>query len=178
MVTSAFPRSAIHFVVGLSLLGPANGIAAPKENTTVSVTATMSFIDPIVITENNPLQFGVLSVAMAANDSITIGTDDSLGGSTQLIINGNQAAADLTVTSGSTASITIAVSAIVNGAGYNLHDFMCAYNSGPPTACDGIGFNVTSVASAPLKIGATLTGNGSDSVGLAYGSFDVTINYQ
>lgn len=138
----------------------------------------MSFIDPIVITENNPLQFGILSVAMVANNTITIGTDDSLGGDTQLIIGGNQAAADLTITSTTAANITIAVTSVVNGSGYTLSNFLCEYNAGTPTACDGIGFSVTSVSSAPLKIGATLTGNGSDTVGVANGSFDVVVNYQ
>ena len=137
----------------------------------------MSFIDPIVITENSALQFGVLSIAMVANNTITIGTNDSLGGDTQLIIGGSPAAADLTVTSTSSATVNIMVTAIVNGPGYSLGNFICAYNSGSPTACGGIGYNVSAASSAPLKIGATLTGNGSDTVGPANGSFDVVINY-
>ncbi len=152
--------------------------SAPKENLTVSVTANMSFIDPIVITENSALQFGSLSIAMATNDTITIGTDDSLGGDTQLVISGGQSAADLTVTSSSTANINILISSIVDGPGYSLSNFICEYNSGTPTACGGVGFNVSAAPSAPLKIGATLTGNGLDTVGVANGSFDVVINYQ
>jgi len=137
----------------------------------------MSFIDPIIITENSPLQFGILSVAMVANDSITIGTDNSLGGATNLIISGSQSAADLTVTSTSSASLNIAITSIVNGGGYSLSNFICQYNSGTPTACGGVGYNVAAVPSAPLKIGATLTGDGTDTVGTANGSFDVVINY-
>jgi hypothetical protein len=36
----------------------------------------------------------------------------------------------------------------------------------------------TSAASAPLRIGATLTGNGLSTPGIANGSFEVTIAYQ
>ena len=43
---------------------------------------------------------------------------------------------------------------------------------------DGAGYTATAVASATLKIGATLTGDNTATAGNADGSFDVTVTYQ
>ena len=43
---------------------------------------------------------------------------------------------------------------------------------------DGAGYTATAVASATLKIGATLTGTNSATAGNADGTFDLTIVYQ
>ncbi len=91
---------------------------------------------------------------------------------------GPQAAASLTLTASPGQAITIQVDSVDPGAGYSLSDFRCNYNSGTDAACDGSGYTETSTASGTLLVGATLTGDGTATVGDADGSFDVTVTYQ
>ena len=144
-----------------------------------SVTVTMSFIDPVTITEVDPLRFGLLDVAMASNDTIIIAPDSSVTDSQSNIVGGIQGAANLTVTAEASMAITILVDNVSGANGYSLGTWMCNYNSaGSDSACDGSGYSETSAASATLLIGATLTGNGSASAGPDDSSFDVTVTYQ
>ena len=143
------------------------------------VTVGMDFVDPITITENASLRFGLLDQALNT-ETIIIATNDGVSGTgTALILGGTQAAADLTVTASASQSITILVDAIFPGAGYGLGTFMCKYGTGgTDTACDGSGYSETSAASATLLIGATLTGDNTAVAGAANGSFNVTVAYQ
>jgi hypothetical protein len=159
-------------LIGLMLVNGADG-ANPEP-----VTVGMDFVDPITITENASLRFGLLDQALNT-ETIIIATNDVVTGTgTGLILGGTQAAADLTVTASASQSITILVDAIFPGAGYTLTTFMCKYGSGSDTACDGSGYSETSAASATLKIGATLTGDNTAVAGNADGTFDVTVSYQ
>ncbi len=142
------------------------------------VTVTMDFIDPITITENGSLRYGIIDQALNL-ETIIIAPDSSVSGTgTGLILGGTQAPADLTVTASASQSITILVDAIFPGAGYTLTTFMCKYGSGSDTACDGSGYSETSAASVTLLIGATLTGDNTAVPGAADGSFNVTVAYQ
>lgn len=143
-----------------------------------SVTAEVEFVAPITITENNALQYGLLDVNMANAETVVVGTDDSVTDAGSNVLGGTQAAADLTVAATAAQSITILVDNVSSGSGYALGTFLCSYDGGADTACDGGGMSATSVASAVLEIGATLTGDGTATVGAANGSFDVTVSYQ
>ncbi len=141
------------------------------------VVAQVTFANPITITEVNSLQWGTLdhnlnleTIIIAPNSTVT-------GTGTAFVIGATPEAANLTV--GATAAgITILVDTIVSGAGYALTAFLCDYDGGTVTACDGAGYSETAVASATLLIGATLTGDNSAVPGVANGSFEVTITYQ
>ena len=142
------------------------------------VTVSMNFVALITITENGSLRFGLLDQALNT-ETIILGTDDSVGGTgTALILGGTQLAADLTVAATAGPTISILVDNPLPGTGYTLGTFRCKYGAGTDTACDGAGYTETPVASATLKIGATLTGTNSASAGNADGTFDVTIVYQ
>jgi hypothetical protein len=144
-----------------------------------SVTVDMNFLDPITITENNPLQFGLLDVAMANNQTVTVAPDDSVTDTQNNVLGGTQAAADLTVTATVSQSITILVDNVSTATGYVLQNWTCNYDAaGSDSACDGSGYTETSVASATLLIGVTLKGNGSAVVGTDNSTFDVTVTYQ
>ena len=159
--------------VSAALIVPAALAANPE-----SVVVEAEFVAPITLTENNPLQFGLLDVNLALSETVVIGTNDVPVDAGSNILGGAQAAADLTVGATATEAITILVSNIVSGTGYSLGSFMCRYNGGVDAACDGAGASQTSVATAALEIGATMTGDGLAVVGLANGSFDVTVSYQ
>jgi hypothetical protein len=144
-----------------------------------SVTVDMNFVAPITITENNPLQFGLLDVNMANNQTVTIAPDNTVTDTQNNVLGGTQAAANLTVTATASQSITILVDNVSTATGYVLQTWQCNYNSaGSDSACDGSGYTETSVASATLLIGATLKGNGSAVVGTDNSTFDVTVTYQ
>lgn len=144
-----------------------------------SVTVTMDFIDPITITEVNPLQFGLLDVNMANNDTVIIAPDSSVTDSQGNVVGGTQAAANLTVTATTSMAITILVDNVSTANGYSLGTWMCNYNNAASdSACDGSGYSETSATSASLLIGATLTGNGSATAGPDNSTFDVTVTYQ
>jgi hypothetical protein len=166
----------IAVIAGSALMGLtiASGVNAANPE---SVVAQVTFANPITITENNSLQWGTLDHNLAT-ETITIAPDSTVSGTgTAFVIGATPAAASLTV--GATAGgITILVDTIVSGAGYSLGTFMCNYNGGTDTACDGSGYNETGVASATLLIGATLTGDDTAVPGAANGSFEVTVTYQ
>ena len=141
------------------------------------VTVGMNFVDPITITEVSALRYGVLDQALNL-ETIIIATNDGVSGTgTALILGGTQAAADLTVAATASQSISILVDNPLPGTGYTLGTFRCKYGAGADTACDPA-YTETALASATLKIGATLTGTNSASAGNADGTFDVTIIYQ
>jgi hypothetical protein len=97
-----------------------------------------------------------------------------------LIIGGTQLAADLTVTATGGPTLSIVVNNILPGAGYGLTLFRCKYAAEGEAACGAAdGFTATAVgSSATLKIGATLTGDGTATAGNRDGTFDVTVVYQ
>ncbi len=165
----------------LAILGPAliglMLITGADANNPEPVTVGMNFVDPITITEVSALRYGVLDQALNL-ETIIIATNDGVSGTgTALILGGTQAAADLTVAATASQSISILVDNPLPGTGYTLGTFRCKYGAGADTACDPA-YTETALASATLKIGATLTGTNSASAGNADGTFDVTIIYQ
>jgi len=161
-------------LAGLAFAGSAN--AANPE----SVVAEVEFVAPVTITENNPLQFGLLDVNMINLESIVISPNSAVADPASRVLGGTQAAANLTVSATEAEAITILVDNIASNTGYSLSGFTCNYNppAGADAACDGAGYSETSVASATMTVGATLTGNGLAGPGVFNGSFDVTVTYQ
>ncbi len=158
----------------LFVLGAAQFASAAVEN----VPAEATFVVPVSLVENNALQFGLLDVGFANTETIIIGTNDGLTDAGSNVLGGAQAAADLTVTASAGQTITILVDTVVNGTGYALATFLCSYDGGADTACDGAGYTATSVASGVIEVGATMTGDGTAVAGNADGSFNITVNYQ
>ena len=142
------------------------------------VTVEVEFVDPITITETNALQFGLLDVSLGVA-LVIIDPDGTLTDAGSNVLGGTQAAAALTVVGTAGLPINILVDNIVPNTGYTLGTFVCNYNGGSDTGCQGAGLDVASSASsAPLLVGATLTGIGGAGVGASNGSFDVTVIYQ
>jgi hypothetical protein len=165
-------------MAGSAAFGVIPGTVADAANPE-SVTVDMTFLDPLTITENNPLQFGLLDVNMANNQRVIVAPDSSVTDMQNNILGGSQAAANLTVTATAAHSITILVDNVSTATGYSLDQWMCNYNgAASDSACDGSGYSETSVASTTLLIGARLTGNGLAVVGVDNSTFDVTVTYQ
>jgi hypothetical protein len=161
-------------LMGLTLASGANA-ANPEP-----VTAEVTFATAITIVENNPLQIGVLDVAMAVNDTVTINTDDTWSESASNVIGGTQAAADLTISATASTPITILADNVQNATYYTLGTWLCSYAGGADNACDGTGYNVTSHASgsAAVEVGVTLTALGGALAGNDDATFDITVTYQ
>jgi hypothetical protein len=166
-------------ILGSALMGLmlATAASAAPEN----VLAEVTFATAITIVENNPMQIGVLDVAMAVSDTVTINTDDSFSESASNVIGGTQAAADLTITATESQPITISVGNVSAATNYALGTWMCNYDgAGSDSACFG-GYSETTPAAsttATLLIGVTLTGNGAAVAGNDDSTFDVTVTYQ
>ena len=144
------------------------------------VDAEVEFADLITVTEVTPLRYGVLDEALANAETVIISPDapatvTDAGGN---VLGGTQAAADLTVTATASNTLSIQVGNITNNTGYTLGSFTCSYNDGANTACQAAPYTPTSIATATLLVGATLTGDGNAVVGVFNGSFDVTVTYQ
>lgn len=165
-------------ILGTALFGLIPAIVADAANPE-SVTVDMVFMDPITITEINPLQFGVLDVNLRNHKKVIIAPDGSVTDQFGYVLGGTQAAANVTVTATASQSITILVDNVSSATGYSLGTWMCNYNgAGSDSSCDGGGYSETSVTSATLLIGATLTGNGNAVAGSDDSTFDVTVTYQ
>ena len=163
-------------ILGAALMGTM--LATASYAATEPVVAQVTFADPITITGNNALQYGVIDEVLNA-EVITIAPDSTLSGSgVPLILGGTQAAANLTIDAEALQVLSIQVGTIVNGTGYALTAFTCKYNGGGDAACQAAPHTPTAVASAILLIGATLTGDNLATPGPANGSFIVTVTYQ
>ncbi len=159
-------------LMGLMLTTGAN--AANPEN----VAAEVTFVAAITVTEVTPLQFGLLDVGLLGSETITIAPDDTVTGDTGRVLGGSQLAADLTIGATAGVTINIDVATVSTGTGYTLATWMCEYDVQVSTACDGAGLNVTSVATGALRVGVTLSGDGTAVAGNQDGVFDVTVAYQ
>jgi hypothetical protein len=168
-------------IVGCAFAGLLSFNSAQAANP-LTVIAEVAFVAPIDITQIDPLRYGLLDIAMAGGDTITIPTAGPALDPQGNIVGGTQNAALLSVSSTVSQPINILVNNPTNGGGaYSLATFMCAYNGGGAAACDGaFSLNTTSglVSPASLLIGATLTAVGVPVAGTFNGSFDVTISYQ
>jgi len=145
--------------------------AANPETVSVDVT----FVAAITIVEDSALLFGLIDEALNT-ETITIATNDDLTDGDGMVIGGLQRAADLTITATLGVSMNITIGGITPNTGYTLATFMCDYELGTITACEG-GYTVTSVATGALRVGVTLTGNNLAVPGVANGSFTVTVSY-
>jgi hypothetical protein len=165
-------------VFGSALIGLIPAIVADAANPE-PVTVGVSFLDPVTITENASLRFGLLDVNMANLETIVIAPNDSVTDAGGNVLGGTQGAADLTVTASASQSITILVDNVSTATGYTLGTWMCNYDTaGSNSACDGAGYSETSATSTALLIGVTLTGNGNAVAGADDSTFDVTVIYQ
>jgi hypothetical protein len=167
-------------VLGSTLAGLmfATGVDATNpENVAVEVT----FVAVITVTEVTPLQFGLLDVLMGVGETVVIAPNDGLTDAGANVIGGSQLAADLTIGATATAGINILIDNVVTpgGADYTLTLWRCEYDVIAEAVCDGSGMNIASaVASGALRVGVTLTGLGSASIGNQDATFDVTVAYQ
>ncbi len=145
-----------------------------------NVVAQVTFGDPVGITEVASLRFGLLDQNLALGETVIISADNpaTVTDAAGRILAGTQAAADLTVTAQAGYTLSIQVGGILNNTGYTLGSFTCNYDGDADTACQAAAYTPTSVASATLWVGATLTGDGSAVPGVVNGSFDVTVAYQ
>jgi len=162
-------------IAGSALMGLmfATGANAANPET---ITAEVTFVNPILITVPVALKFGLIDHNLATQ-TIIIGTDDLVTGTgTAFVIGGTQAAASMTIGADTSQVLTFLIDAISNGTGYALGTFVCSYDGGSDTACNSL--TEVSVASATLLIGATLTGDDAATPGNADGSFNITVAYQ
>lgn len=156
------------------LLFSASAFSATPEPVVVSVT----FVDAITITEVNPLDFGLLDATMANAETVVIDTADVVTDANTNVVGGTQEAAEVTITATAGVAVTVLVNNVSNGTYYTLGTFVCTYNGGAESACDGGGQSNTSVASATVLVGATLTRNATAMVaGADDGSFDINMTY-
>jgi len=162
-------------IVGSTLSGLmlATGVDAANPET---VSVDVTFVAAITIVEDSALLFGLIDEALNT-ETITIATNDGLTDGGGMVIGGLQRAADLTITATGGVSMNIAIGGITPNTGYTLATFMCDYELGTITACDGGGYTVTSVADGALRVGVTLTGNNLAVPGVSNGSFTVTVSY-
>ena len=179
MFTNIWVRSLL-VVFGSALIGLIPAIVADAANPE-SVTVDMAFLDPVTITENESLRFGLLDVNMANLETVVIAPNDSLTDAGGNVLGGTQAAADLTVAASASQSITISVGNVSTATNYALGTWRCNYNgAGSDSDCFG-GYSETTPAAsttATLLIGVTLTGNGTGTAGVDNSTFDVTVTYQ
>ena len=149
--------------------------AANQEQVPVEV----EFVSPITITEDSELNFGLLDVNLAGGETVIIAPDDSVTDASSRVVGGVQRAADLAVGATASQAITILVDNVSAAKGYTLGTWMCNYEgAASDSACDGAGYSETTVAIGTLKVGVTLTGNGSAVVGTDDSNFDITIIYE
>ncbi|WP_390617787.1 DUF4402 domain-containing protein [Maricurvus nonylphenolicus] len=161
-------------LAALPLLFSASAFSATPEPVDVTVT----FVEAITITEVNALDFGLLDSTMANTETVAIDTADGTTDGGANIVGGTQEAAEVTITATAGVAVTLLVNNVTDGTHYTLASFVCNYNGAGESGCDGGGQANTSVASATVLIGATLTRNAvAMTAGVDNGSFDINMTY-
>lgn len=169
-------RSAV--IVGLALCGLV--LATGANAATEPVTAEVEFVAAVVIEETNALQFGLLDVAIGSAETVIITPDGTVTDGSNNIQGGTQASGKFDVTAVDAKGITILVENVSTpaGSGYALGPWQCDYDAGEDGDC-GAGMNVTAGAGTKeVRVGVTLTGDGTATPGVKNSTFDLTINYQ
>jgi hypothetical protein len=110
----------------------------------------------ITLTEITSPTFGLI-LSGASGRNFVLNTDSSISGTSAADQITGQAAGDITVMD-DTAPVTlvILVDNIIPSAGLTVNQVLCSYNGGAQTQCD-VAMNVTSSASASLKVGIDIT---------------------
>ena len=145
---------------------------------TQSMTASAEFVTPVSLSSAVNLRFGLLDVGFAGIETIVIAPGGTVTDAASRVVGGTQGQGSVTVTATAAQTITILVDNVGTATGYTLATWKCSYNSGTDTVCDGGGMTATSVASATLNIGATMTRKATPIVGTDNSTFDVTVLYQ
>ena len=167
-------------IAGSALMGLMLAIGANAANPE-PVPVEVEWVAPIGILTNINLQFGLLDVAMAAAQTVTINTNDSYSESTaNTVVGGTQLAATVTITVADTTPITIVADNHLGATYYTLDTWVCNYNLTADAPCVALTpYDVTaSGTSADVKIGATLTVVGTPTTITDNTTFDVTVSYQ
>ena len=177
MATGRICREKILAILGAVLMGLMPAIIADAANPE-PVTVDMVFQTPITITENNPLQFGLLDVNMADTERVRVRPNGTTQDNDNNILGGIQAPAEVTVGAQASQTINIVVENKVGGNGYDIIRFRCRYNGATSDGNCNAGYTATSAASATLLIGCDVRANGTATVGVDNGTFDITVYYQ
>ena len=174
--TSIFMKN-ILAILGAAVIGLMPAIIADAANPE-SVTVDMTFMDPITVTENESLRFGILDVNMANLERVRVRPNGNVVDNDNNILGGTQAPADLTITAQVGSTINIDAGNAGAATGYTLRRFRCRYNGATSDSNCNAGYTATAVASATLLVGADVRGNGNAVAGADDTTFDVTITYQ
>ena len=176
-----FEKRTIAALASAAILGFV-GVGAHAQ-TTEPVDVEVRFVEPITITVNNAMQFGLVDINIGVGETLILATNDTVTGTgaPARLLNTAQLAADLTVEATANQAINILVNNEVGGSSYDVHTFTCRYNGVVNGGCDTTGLDVVAgsvIANATLEIGATLEMTGPAPSGDDWGSFDVTVAYQ
>jgi hypothetical protein len=164
-------------VAGSALLGLSIATVARAANPEPAVVQ-VEWIGPVTITKVDDLRFGLLDVAMAASETVTIAPDGTETDANNNFVGGTRGAASFTTTAVPSKNITIQVVNVSNGTYYTLGSFVCDYNNGTDGDCSA-GYTESSVSgNIVVRVGATLTAVGGAAAGGDNGGFDLQITYQ
>jgi hypothetical protein len=155
-------------------------LATGASATTEPVTAEVEWVAAVVIAETEALKFGLLDVTMANTETVIIAPDNSVTDANNNVQGGTQASAKFNVTAADTKTLTLIVNNVSLPAspGYALDTWVCDYDAGTDGDCEA-GMTATAGAGAKqVRVGATLTGDGTAVAGANNATFDLVIAYQ
>jgi hypothetical protein len=164
--------------MGSALLGLMLATAAGA--TTEPVTAEVEFVAAILITETNALQFGLLDTAIGNTETVVIAPDGTVTDTFLNVQGGTQAAAtfDVTAVNGKGITVTVANVNTPVGSGYALGTWRCDFAGAGEGDCL-TGINPTAGPGAEeVRVGVTLTGDGTSPSGVKNSTFDLVVVYQ
>jgi hypothetical protein len=163
---------------GSALLGLMLATAASA--TTEPVTAQVEFVAAVQITETNALQYGLLDVTMLNLETVVIAVDNTVTDANNNVQGGTQASAKFDVIAANGKTLVIQVQNVNTpaGSGYSLGTWRCDYNAASEGDCV-TGITPSAGAGAQeVRVGATLTGDGTATAGIKNSTFDLVVVYQ
>jgi hypothetical protein len=131
---------------------------------TLSVTANVAFETPLTLVQDAAINFGTLKAATSGTYVIDTNgrVTPSNGGA---LVGGTPAPGQITITGSSTQAISIGTSAFSADRGVTLSAASCNYDGTMIANCDGAGLPAPGGPGKILKLGATITADGTQAAG-------------
>lgn len=159
-------------------------VAGTSLATTLSRTATVTFISPVVISEDSAMNFGSVQTGGTVGQTLILSSAGGAltGTASALYVAGSQQGIyDVDANASQTLEIWVdnyVTATVVPSAA------TCNYDGGGAGTCDGSGNKLTSQAagtgggSKKLHVGMTLTLAGTETAQAYTPGFDITVNYE
>ncbi len=140
--------------------------------------AKVELVQPIQITAHNDMNFGRIVKPETGSETVTIGYNNNLFGTAQIISDAGAKAGTATISGSPDDLVSITITDSTNVNGLALDNFTSSFNGFTSTDGDGITESaIIPAGGGDISIGARLTIDSSAPTGEVSPSYNIEVNY-